>query len=179
MILTVRESFRRLHYRLIRLKLLREHSFGQLTLDYRLLHIRPLSGLVLSAPAAMFVAWYSGMAISTHRSQNSVTQSEEPLTAELFQLHLHDRLTQDVRRLRMEEPNVRSELPTYNLIVRNDRLSQLDAMLPPMRARGTTSKASSNTKITSTRLKRATAARSTGIGPTRKSLGRSGSRATT
>ncbi|HMA94492.1 MAG TPA: CotH kinase family protein, partial [Polyangiaceae bacterium] len=131
MILTVRESFRRLHYRLIRLKLLREHSFGQLTLGYRLLHIRPLSGLVLSAPAAMFVAWYSGMAISTHRSQNSVTQSEEPLTAEVFQLHLHDHLTQDVRRLQMEEPNVRSELPTYNLVVRNDRLSQLDAMLPP------------------------------------------------
>lgn len=136
MILTVRESFRSLHHRLIRMKLLREHGFGQLTFRYRLLHIRPLSGLVLSAPAAMFVLWYSGLSISTHQRQVTVTKSEEPLTSELFQLHLHDKLTQDYRRLLMPEPMVRSELPTYNLMVSNDRLSQLDRNLPPDEGRG-------------------------------------------
>lgn len=136
MILTVRESFRSLHHRLIRMKLLREHGFGQLTFGYRLLHIRPLSGLVLSAPAAMFMLWYSGLSVSTHQRQVTVTKGEEPLSAELFQLHLHDKLTQDYRRLRMPEPMVRSELPTYNLIVSNDRLSQLDRNLPPDEGRG-------------------------------------------
>lgn len=136
MILTVRESFRSLHHRLIRMKLLREHGFGQPTLSYRLLHIRPFSGLVLSAPAAMFMLWYSGLAISTHQRQVTVTKAEEPLTSELFQLHLHDKLTQDARRVLMPEPTVKSELPTYNLVVRNDRLSELDRNLPPDEGRG-------------------------------------------
>ncbi len=131
MILTVRESLRRLHYRLIRLKLLSEHNFGQLTFSDRLLHIRPLSALVLSAPALLFMLWYSGLAISTHLRQKTAVSLEEPLTAELFQLHLHDRLVADVRRLTMSEARVRSELPTYNLVISNDKLTQLDANLPP------------------------------------------------
>jgi hypothetical protein len=134
--LTVSESLRRLHHRLIRLRLLSEHSFGQLTLRERLLHIRPLSGFLLSTPAILFVLWYSGLAVSSHLRQVSAVKVAEPLTPELFQLHLHDRLSADVRRLRMPEPQDRSELPTYKLVVSNDRLSQLDTLLPPDEGKG-------------------------------------------
>ena len=131
MILTVRESLRALYHRLIRLKLLSERNFGQLTLSDRLLHVRPLSALVLSAPALLFILWYSGLAVSTHLRQKSAVKADEPLTPELFQLHLHDRLVADARRLAMPEPLVHSELPTYNLVISNDKLAQLDAALPP------------------------------------------------
>lgn len=136
MILTVREGLRRLHHRLIRLRLMSEHNFGQLTLTDRLLHIRPMSGLVLSAPALLFILWYSGLAVSTHVRQTKAVETDEPLTPELFQLLLHDRLAADARRLRMPEPLNRSELPTYNMMISNDRLSQLDANLPPEEGRG-------------------------------------------
>jgi hypothetical protein len=128
---TFQESLLKLQHKLIRMKVIREHLFGQVTLGYRLLHIRPLSGFVLSAPSFMFVLWYSGLAISTHLRQDSAVKADEPLTPELFQLHLHDRLVADYRRLRMPEPRVHSELPTYNLVVNNDRLSQLDLHFPP------------------------------------------------
>lgn len=131
MILTVRESLRRLHHWLIRLKLLSERNFGQLTLGDRLLHVRLPSALLLSAPALLLMLWYSGLAISTHLRQVSAVKTDEPLTVELFQLHLHDRLVADFRRLTMHEPSVRSELPTYNMVISNDKLAQLDANLPP------------------------------------------------
>ncbi|HEY5962216.1 MAG TPA: CotH kinase family protein, partial [Polyangiaceae bacterium] len=136
MIPTVSKSLRRLHHRLIRLRLMNEHSFGQLTLRERLLHIRPVSGILLSTPAVLFMLWYSGLAVSSHLRQVSAVKAVEPLTPELFQLHLHDRLSADLRRLRMPEPLVKSELPTYNLVISNDRLSQLDSLLPPDEGKG-------------------------------------------
>ncbi|MGC4065565.1 MAG: hypothetical protein QM784_13145 [Polyangiaceae bacterium] len=90
MVLLVREGLVALYHRLIRSKLLQEHGFGQPTLRSRLLHLGPLYGLIFSAPALLFIAWYSGLSASTHFRHQSAIKSKEKLSTELFQLHLHD-----------------------------------------------------------------------------------------
>jgi muconolactone delta-isomerase len=131
LILSVQEGIRAFYFRLIRGKLLQERSYGQPTWFNRLLHLGPMYGLIFSAPAIATMAWYSGLAVSSHMRHVSALKSDEKLTTELFQLHLHDRLRADYRRLTMPEPQSSSELPTYGLFLSNDKLSQLDSTLPP------------------------------------------------
>lgn len=136
MILSIREGLTSLYYRLIRGKLLQQHMFGQPTWTSRLLHLGPLYGFIFAAPALATVAWYAGLAVSSHYRHDSATKSGEPLTLEVFQLHLHDRLSADFRRLNMPEPQPKSELPTLGLVLNNDKLSRLEQMLPPVEGQG-------------------------------------------
>jgi hypothetical protein len=91
----------------------------------------PLYGIIFSAPALLFIAWYSGLSASMHFRHQAAMKTKEKLTPELFQLHLHDRLSADYRRLMMPQPLPSSELPTYGLVLSNDKFDKLEANLPP------------------------------------------------
>jgi hypothetical protein len=121
----------RLYHWLLRKRVLSEPLFGQPSLLNRLLRMHFLSALVVSLPALTMCLWYAGMAVAAHVRHQSVLGGQEPFTADLFQLHLHDRLAQDWRRLQMPEPLGKSPLPTYGLVLNNDALDQLGARLPP------------------------------------------------
>jgi hypothetical protein len=120
---------------MLRSRLVSEPLFGQPRLLDRVLRIRLLSAVILSAPALALCVWYLGLAVAGHyRHAAEValeTGAREPLTAELIQLHLHDRLTADLRRLSIPEPTGESPLPTYGLVVADRDLKQLDRLLPP------------------------------------------------
>jgi hypothetical protein len=82
------------------------------------------------------MGWYTGLAIASHERHKTALKSNEKLTLELFQLHLHDRLSEDYRRLGIPEPASNSELPTYGLFISNDKFARLDSMLPPEEGKG-------------------------------------------
>jgi hypothetical protein len=124
------ELVRRLYHRLVRARILSERHFGQPTLLSRLLRIHFLSALVMAAPALALCLWYAVMALAAHVRHESVVGVQEPLTAELFPLPLHDRHSQDWRRLMMPEPRGKSPLPTYGLLLDNDKLDQLGSRPP-------------------------------------------------
>jgi hypothetical protein len=121
----------RLYRRLVERRILPERRFGQPGILHRLIYVRFASALMLSAPALAMCIWYAYLAYSAHVRYENATGFKEPLTAELFQLHLHDRLSQDLRRLTMPQPLRKSALPTYGLVVANDELARLDELIPP------------------------------------------------
>jgi len=122
---------RRLYDWLLRRRLIREPQWGQPGFAQRLLRIRLLSAITLSAPALILCVWYSLLALAAHASHQNELKVEEPLTTSLFQLHLHDRLMRDWQRLIMPEPQRKSPLPTYGLALTGDKLDELDKHLPP------------------------------------------------
>ena len=128
---SIREVWQPLYDALVRSRVVRERHFGKLGFVQRLLRIRLRSALLLSAPALMLCVWYTAAALATHYRQQAVVNEREPLTLELFQLHLHDRLAQDWRRLPMADALGKSPLPTYGLVLGNDQLDQLNRSLPP------------------------------------------------
>ncbi len=120
---------------MIRRRLLSEQRFGQPGLLYRLTHIRLSLSLLLALPVFTLLVWYIGIPIITHTRYLRAAGLDEPLTLELFHLHLHDRLTQDLRRARMPDALGKSTLPTYGLLLSNDKLAELDANVPPEEGR--------------------------------------------
>lgn len=103
---------------------------GQSGLLSRLLRIRLLSALLLSVPGLMLAGWYAYGAWATHISYNAACGVEEPLSPELFHLHLHDRLARDYRRLTMSGTSARG-FPTLDLRLGNQELDSLRGRLPP------------------------------------------------
>jgi len=120
---------------MIRRRLLSEQRFGQPGLVYRLTHIRTSLSILLALPVFAVLMWYIGIPITTHTRYVRAAGLDEPLTWELFHLLLHDRVTQDLRRASMPDALGKSALPTYGLLVRNDRLAELDANVPPEEGR--------------------------------------------
>ena len=120
---------------MLRSRLVSEPLFGQPRLLDRVLRVRSLSAVILSAPALALCVWYLWLAVAAHYRHTAEVTLEggapEPLTAELVQLHLHDRLSADLRRLSIPEPTGESPLPTYGLVVADRDLEQLDRLLPP------------------------------------------------
>lgn len=115
---------------MLRRRLIREPQWGQPGFAQRLVRMRLVSAVVLSLPALILCAWYSLLALSAHVMQVKTSKVQEPLTASLFQLHLHDRLMRDWHRLIMPEPQRKSPLPTFGLALAGDKLDGLDSHLP-------------------------------------------------
>jgi hypothetical protein len=115
---------------MLRRRLIREPQWGQPGFAQRLVQMRLLSAVVLSLPALILCAWYSLLALSAHVMQVKASKVQEPLSASLFQLHLHDRLMRDWHRLIMPEPQRKSPLPTYGLALAGDKLDGLDKHIP-------------------------------------------------
>ncbi len=95
------------------------------------MRIRFPSALLLSLPALLLCAWYTLAAFLAYFGHRAEVNVNEPLTVRLFQLHLHDKLTQDWHRLIMPEPQHKLTLPTYGLVVRNEKLDQLASRMSP------------------------------------------------
>jgi hypothetical protein len=91
------------------------------------------TGLLLAAPALALCLWYSLQVVAIHLRYNRALGVEQPLTAELFHLRLHDLLARDWRRLTMPDlaPEKQSPLATYGLHLGNLELDKLDRRLPP------------------------------------------------
>lgn len=104
---------------------------GRPSLMVRLLRIRVGSALILAMPALLLIVWYGWAALGSHLAYNMASGRSEPLTMELLHLHLHDRLSRDVRRLFIPAPRPDSELPTYSLFLGNEDLDLLDRNVPP------------------------------------------------
>jgi len=103
---------------------------------WRLFRISLLSAFVLSLPFLLVSGYYGYRAVAAHYRYNAAIGQEEQLTAELFHLHLHDLLQQDVRRLAMPDGPKDSDLPTLNLMLGNGELAELDRNLPPEEGKG-------------------------------------------
>ncbi len=121
----------RLADRLFRSGWLIERRFGYPSAWNRLLRIRLVWAMLLAAPALSLFGWYAVLAVGAHYRHVSAVGVREPLTMELVQLHLHDRLVQDFRRLAQPEAEETSGLPTYGLVLNNEAANQLQAKLPP------------------------------------------------
>lgn len=122
---------RRIHDWLLRRRLLREHRWGQPDLAQRLLRIRLQSAAILALPPLLLCAWYCFAAWAAYLAHETEVQAREPFAVRLFQLHLHDKLTRDWHRLLAPEPQRKSALPTYGLVLSNEKLDQLSRRLPP------------------------------------------------
>jgi hypothetical protein len=104
--------------------------------SWRLFRISLLSAFVLSLPFLLITGYYGYRAVAAHYRYNVAMGQDVELTAELFHLHLHDFLHQDVRRLAMPDGPKNSDLPTLNLLLGNGELAELDSNLPPEEGKG-------------------------------------------
>lgn len=91
----------------------------------RLYLIRPLTGLLLCLPAVGIVIWYSWESYSAFDRYRRAVGSDVTLSEECFQLHLHDALRRDARRISMSSPPSPSKLKTFSLHLSKKNLSLL------------------------------------------------------
>lgn len=92
---------------------------------WRLYRVRPVSALVLCLPGALLVTWYGWLAFAKlHRYQVAVGE-QGPISAELYQIALHDTLTTDWRRVNMPPPPDESSLHTFRLILERNEWAEL------------------------------------------------------
>lgn len=116
---------------LTRLLQLGRGETGRCSLPLRLYRMRFVSAFIVVLPLLFLCVWYAAAAYTAHLRYNAASGQDEPLTLETFHVHLHDRLTRDLRRASMPEPAGRSKMPTYSLVMGNAELSTLDAKVPP------------------------------------------------
>lgn len=92
---------------------------------WRLYRVRPVSTLVLCLPGALLVTWYGWLAFAKlHRYQAAVGETG-PLSAELYQIALHDTLMSDWRRVTMPPAPEESSLHTFRLLLERDEWGEL------------------------------------------------------
>src|SRR6185503_636576 len=84
-------------------------------LAYRLYKLSLVSGLVLALPLLLGAGWYAWSAYAGLDRYRRSVEADVPITAELFQIALHDELDRDLRRFALEERRERSRLPTFEL----------------------------------------------------------------
>lgn len=106
-------------------------AFGEAPALRRLWRLRLGSAIVIAIPAHLFVAFYLAHATFAHFRTVRGTGDAEPLTVELLQLHLHDRMRRDYHHLFAGSGSVSPKLERISLRLRNDDLDRLDAELPP------------------------------------------------
>ncbi|MFH1532846.1 MAG: CotH kinase family protein [Pseudomonadota bacterium] len=114
----------------------RAASYGRPRLWIRLWQLRLGHGLILLAPALVICAWYAGAAVLSHGRYARAIGVEQPLTAEIFHLHLHDHLSRDLRRLSAPSADDVKGLPSLNLHLSNAHLDALNDAVPPEDGKG-------------------------------------------
>ncbi len=83
----------------------------------------------MSTPLLFLCGWFSWGAWASHKVFETTAGSECPLTAEIFQLHLYDRIRQDLRRTVLRPPPDPPALPSYSLELSRSDLQTLTAGL--------------------------------------------------
>ncbi len=94
---------------------------------YRLYRARLSSGLVLSLPLLLGVAWFAWSAFAQLDRYRRSVKNAPPIDAELFQLALHDELTRELHRLLLPERPARSAMRTLELALPRDALDVLSS----------------------------------------------------
>lgn len=92
---------------------------------WRLYRVRPISSLVLCLPGALLVAWYGWLAFAKLHRYQLAAADKTPLSAEVYQIALHDTLTSDWRRMFMPSAPEESSLRTFRLILERDDWGEL------------------------------------------------------
>ena len=83
--------------------------------------IRLRTAVPLALPILIMALWFGWRATSTHLALAHLAGEEVSLTVESFQLHLHDQLRRDLRRLLLPEPPEQAEIPVFSLMfIRSD-----------------------------------------------------------
>lgn len=93
----------------------------------RLYRLRLAAGVLPAAPALFLLLWYAGATLAEHARHDRAVGEDRPLDPELFQLHLHDHLTRDLRALTRPPLGRRTELPTVALTLGAAQLEALAA----------------------------------------------------
>src|SRR5262245_13335156 len=92
----------------------------------RIYRMRPLTALVLCLLAPRVALWYSWKADERFATARRFEGERVPLTLELFQLHLHDLLARDARRMTLEPPPAKSSLETFEFQIDQEGLDTLE-----------------------------------------------------
>jgi hypothetical protein len=95
------------------------------SLLYRVFKVKLGSAIIACLPLLVVVAWYAWSAYASFDRYRRASESDLQLDAELFQLHLHDELVRDLRRLTLPERPADSRLPTYALSLTRESLDEL------------------------------------------------------
>jgi len=111
-------------------------AFGEAPALRRLWRLRLGSAIVIAIPAHLFVVFYLAQATFAHYRTVRGTGDAEPLTVELLQLHLYDRIRRDYHHLFAGSGSVSPKIERISLRLRNDDLDRLDAELPPQDGSG-------------------------------------------
>lgn len=92
---------------------------------WRLYRVRPVSTIVLCLPGALLVAWYGWLSFAKVHRYRAAVGEKTPLTAETYQIALHDTLTTDWRRMFMPAAPEESSLRDFRLLLENAEWSAL------------------------------------------------------
>lgn len=92
---------------------------------WRLYRVRPITTFVLCLPGTLLVAWYGWLAFAKlHRYQTAV-EHQEALTAETYQIALHDALHSDWRRMFAPPVPEQSSLHTFRFELERQEWAEL------------------------------------------------------
>lgn len=85
----------------------------------RLYRVRPLPALFLSLPGLLLINWYGWLSFAKLHSYKALSGETTPITAETYQIALHDTVTTDWRRVFMPPApeDDESTLQTFRLIL--------------------------------------------------------------
>lgn len=93
----------------------------------RLYRVRPLPALFLSLPGLLLINWYGWLSFAKLHRYKTLSGETTPITAEIYQIALHDTVTSDWRRVFMPPPpeDDESTLQTFRLILDRAEWSEL------------------------------------------------------
>jgi hypothetical protein len=92
---------------------------------YRVFKVRLGSAVIACLPLLIVLVWYAWSAYATFDRYRRASGSKIVLDAQLFQLHLHDELVRDLRRLSLPDRPADSRLPTLALSLTRESLDAL------------------------------------------------------
>jgi hypothetical protein len=91
----------------------------------RLYRVRPLPALFLSLPGLLLLNWYAWLSFAKLHRYKELSGETTRLTAETYQIALHDTVTTDWRRVFMPPPPEDSKLQTFRLILDRNEWGEL------------------------------------------------------
>jgi hypothetical protein len=98
-------------------------------LGYRLFKMSLPTGVLISLPLLLVVAWYSWSAYAQVDRYLRAVDDVAPWSLELFHIALHDELARDLRRVTLVERPATSALPTFSLSLTRDNFDKLNQQL--------------------------------------------------
>ncbi len=91
----------------------------------RLYRIRPLAAMFLCLPTVLLCVWYTWRTYAELDAYRRAVESDQPITAELFHIQLHDVLRKDWRAIRMPRNMAKSKLEVFQVNIDKDNLRTL------------------------------------------------------